>query len=685
MENYIPKEISWLSFNERVLQEAGKKENPILERIKFLGIYSNNLDEYFRVRVATLKRLSNFGKKSLEILGYKPSEVLIDINEIVLSQREQFEQAYQDILEDLKEHNIYIIDETQLDKSQGKFIKQYFYEKVRPRLMPIMLDQAIEFPSLKNDAIYFAIRMQGKKAKSENYALLDIPTKVLPRFIILPKKGKKTYIMFLDDIIRYRLREVFYMLDYDHFDAYTVKLTKDAELDINDDISESYVMSVAKSLKKRKEGLPVRFVYDNNIPDDLLNLLMKKLNFRKKDAMIPGGRYHNFKDLISFPDLGREELKLKPLSPVGHKDINPDKSILSAIRKKDIMLHFPYHSFDFFINLLREASIDPSVKSIKITVYRLAQISSVMNTLMNAARNGKAVTAIIELQARFDEEANIKWAQKLTDEGVKVIDGVPGLKVHGKIMLITRKEKKTLNNYAAVGTGNFNEDTAGTFCDDLLLTNDKKITNEVAKVFTFLEKNYKKDNYYHLIVSPFYMRNKLTRMIRNEIINANEGKKAFIYLKLNNLVDKQLIQLLYDASEAGVKVRLNVRGMNAAVAFKKGVSENIEARAIVDRYLEHTRVFWFYNGGEDKLFISSADWMTRNLDRRVEVTCPIYDKDIRKELIDILNIQWKDNVQARVLNEKLDNKYYRNNSKIKTRAQLAINDYLKKLHEEAFN
>ncbi len=676
MENYIPKEISWLSFNERVLQEAEKKENPILERIKFLGIYSNNLDEYFRVRVATLKRLSNIGKKSFEMLGYKPSDVLQEIQEIVLTQREKFEEAYQDILEDLKKHNIYIVNETQLDNTQGEYVKQYFDKKVRPRLMPIMLDHVVEFPSMKNDVIYFAIRLRSKKSKEDKYALMDIPTKVLPRFVILPKKGNNTYIMFLDDIVRYRLKEVFYMLDFQEFDAYTVKLTKDAELDITDDISESYVTSVAKSLKKRKEGLPVRFVYDQNIPVYLLNLLMKKLDFRKQDAMIPGGRYHNFKDLITFPDLGRKELKLKPLKSIKHRDIESEDSILAAIRKKDIMLHFPYHSFDYFNNLLREASIDPAVKTVKLTVYRLALNSSVINTLMNAARNGKSVTVIIELQARFDEEANIKWAQKLIEAGVKVIDGVPGLKVHAKLLLITRKEKKSLVNYVAVGTGNFNEDTATVYCDDLLLTTDKKISNEVVKICDFLDKNYKKYNYYHLVLAPFYMRNKMNHLIRKEIKSAKEGKKAFIYLKLNNLVDKQLIMLLYEASKAGVEIRLNIRGMYSAIAYKKDFSENIKARAIVDRYLEHSRIFWFHNDGDDKLYISSADWMTRNMERRVEITCPIYDKSIQKELMDILNIQWQDNVQARILNQKLNNKYYRNNSKTKTRAQLAIHEYL---------
>lgn len=680
MENYVPKEISWLSFNERVLQEAESQENPVLERIKFLGIYSNNLDEFFRVRVATLKRLANIGKKSHEILGYNPGDVLKAIQEIVLKQREKFENAYDLILKDLEEHNIHVINETTLNDEQSAFVEKYFHDKVHPRLMPIMLDQVMEFPSMKNDAIYFAIRLQSDSKKEDRYALMEIPANVLPRFIILPGKEEHIYIIFLDDIIRYQLHEVFYMLDFQHFEAYTVKLTKDAELDINDDISESYVTSIAKSLKKRREGSPVRFVYDHQIPPELLNFLMRKLEFKKHDTMIPGSRYHNFKDLISFPDLGRDELKLSPLSLVKHKDIPQKESLLEALKIKDIMLHFPYHSFDYFINLLREAAIDPAVKTIKLTVYRLAANSIIINTLVNAARNGKAVTVIIELQARFDEEANIKWTQKLTESGVKVIDGVPGLKVHAKLLQITRKDKRRMVNYAALGTGNFNEDTAKVFCDDLLLTTDKKITNEVVKVFNFLEKNYKKDNYYHLVLSPFYMRKKMIRLIRTEIKNAKEGKKAFIFLKLNNLVDEELIKLLYQASQANVEIRLYVRGMYSAVANKKGVSENIRARGIVDRFLEHSRIFWFHNSGDDKLFISSADWMTRNLDRRVEVTCPIYNKDIRKELMDIMEIQWQDNVKARILNKKLNNKFYAGDTEKKIQAQLAIHKYLSESH-----
>ena len=681
MENYIPKEISWLAFNERVLQEAENRGNPILERIKFLGICSNNLDEFFRVRVATLKRLSNIGKKSLEILGYDPVEVLKNIQEIVLQQRKKFESAYHVILQDLKKHNIHIINETGLNEEQGSFVEKYFNDKVRPRLMPIMLDQVIEFPSVKNDAIYFAIVLRSKDSVDDRYAIMEIPTNVLPRFIILPGNGESTYIIFLDDVIRYQLHKVFYMLNFQHFEAFTIKLTKDAELDINDDISESYVTSVAKSLKKRKEGLPVRFVYDQQIPKELLNLLMKKLDFKKHDTMMPGSRYHNFKDLIGFPDPGRNELKLEPLPPIKHKDIESEENILSAIRKKDILLHFPYHRFNYFVNVLREAAIDPAVKTIKLTVYRLAPASIVINTLVNAARNGKSVTVVIELQARFDEEANIKWTQKLTESGVKVIDGVPGLKVHGKILLITRKEKGRSVNYVAVGTGNFNEDSAKVFCDNLLMTTDKKISNEVVKVFNFLEKNYKKEDYYHLILSPFFMRKKMMRFIKNEIRIAEEGKKAFISLKLNNLVDMELIELLYEASRAGVEIRLNVRGMCSVVTNVKGVSENIKARAIVDRFLEHTRIFWFHNNGDDKLFISSADWMTRNLDRRVEVTCPVYNKSIRKELMDIIEIQWQDNVKARILNKKLNNKFYSDDSVTRIQAQLAIHKYLTKLHE----
>lgn len=680
-KSYIPKEISWLSFNERVLQEADNKEIPLIERFKFLGIYSNNLDEYFRVRVATLKRLSQFASKSKNILGYNPNSTLKKIQEIVLSQNVRFEKIYINLIQELDKHKIHIINEQQLNGEQSEFIKNFFHKEVRTRLMPFLIEKNSDLPNLIDDAIYLAIFLHKKETQRKRYALLEIPTNVLPRFILLPDQGEDKYVIFIDDIIRFGLREIFFIFDFDEFSAYTIKLTKDAELEIVDDISESYIDKLSRSLQQRKWGSPVRFIYDRDMPDDLLKILTKKLNFGPNDVVIPANRYHNFKDFMHFPNLGRKKFYYEPLVPIPHRDIQPGKSILSAIKKRDIMLFFPYHPFDHFIDLLREASIDPSVTSIQITLYRLARNSSVINALLNAIRNGKSVTTVVELQARFDEEANILWGNKLMEEGVKVIYGVPGLKVHSKLCLITRVRNEVTQRYAAVGTGNFNEDTAKIYTDHLLLTTDKKITNEVFKAFNFFNVNYKKDNFYHLVLSPFSLRNKMILLIENEIKNAINGKKAFIYLKLNNLTDSEIIKLLYEASNAGVTVRLIIRGMISIVPGLKDLSENIKAIGIVDRFLEHTRFMIFCNGGNEECFISSADLMTRNIEHRIEVTCPVFDKSIRNEMKQIFEIQWSDNVKARKLDSSLSNKFVKPGKNV-VRSQIEVYNYLKKINEK---
>jgi len=680
-KTYIPKEISWLSFNERVLQEAENKDVPLIERFKFLGIYSNNLDEFFRVRVSTLRKISQLGSKSKDILGYNPKATLKKIQEIVLHQNTRFEKTYKSLIQDLDKHNIHIINEKQLNQEQSDFVRRYFIQEVRTRLMPFLIEKDSELPNLIDDAIYLAIQLYNKETKKKRYALLEIPTDLLPRFIILPEKGDDKFIIFLDDIIRYGLRDIFFIFDFDEFSAYTIKLTRDAELEIADDISESYIDKISRSLQQRKWGSPVRFIYDRRMPDDLLNLLTKKLNFGPDDAVIPSDRYHNFKDFMHFPSLGKKKFYYEPMIPVSHREIQPGKSILSAIKKKDIMLYFPYHPFDHLIDLLREASIDPYVTSIQITLYRLARNSSVINALLNAVRNGKNVTTVVELQARFDEEANILWGKKLMDEGVKVIYGVPGLKVHAKLLLITRNKNDLLQRYAAIGTGNFNEDTARIYCDHLLLTTDIKITNEVFKAFNFFNVNYKKDNYYHLVLSPFSLRNKIILMIENEIKNAKAGKKAWISLKLNNITDYEVINYLYEASTAGVMVKLIVRGMISLVPGQKDISENIRAIGIVDRFLEHSRFMIFCNDGDEECYISSADLMTRNIDHRIEVTCPVFDKNIRNELKQIFQIQWNDNVKARKIDASLSNKFVKPEKK-QVHSQVEIYDYLKKVHEK---
>lgn len=672
---YIPKEISWLSFNARVLQEAANSEVPLLERFNFLGIYSNNLDEYFRVRVATLRRLSLFSSKAKNILGYSPKATLKSIQETVMIQNERFEATYAELLNELKKHRIHFVNEQQLDGDQAEFVGNYFRKEVRSRLMPLIISRENKLPNLTDDAIYLAVQLRNTETEKKRYALLEIPSsKILPRFVLLPGKKGIRYVIFLDDVIRWGLREIFSILPFDEISAYTVKVTRDAELEIADDISESYIDKISKSLQQRRKASPVRFVHDREMPPEFLKILSKKLNLGNDDVLMPGNRYHNFKDFMKFIGIEGRGLNYPKLVPVRHPALQYGRSILSVIRKRDIMLYFPYHPFDHLIDLLREASIDPAVTSIQITLYRLARNSSVINALMNAARNGKSVTTVVELQARFDEEANILWGNKLTDEGVKVIYGVPGLKVHSKLCLITRVKGEVTQRYAAVGTGNFNEDTASVYTDHLLLTSDKKITNEVFKAFNFFSANYRKDKFYHLLVSPFGLRNRLVALIENEIKNAKSGKEAWIRIKINNLTDEEIISKLYKAGDAGVQVNLIVRGMFSMAPGAKGVSENIRAISIVDRFLEHSRFMIFCNGGEELVYITSADIMPRNLDHRIEVTCPVWDPAIKQEISDVFSIQWNDNVKARILDAELSNRMVSNNG-TPVRSQTEIHGY----------
>ncbi len=672
---YIPKEISWLSFNARVLQEAANNEVPLLERFSFLGIYSNNLDEYFRVRVATLRRLSLFSNKAKSILGYSPKAALKIIQETVISQNGIFEKTYSELLGELKKRRIFFVNEEQLDETQTEFVANYFRKEVRSRLMPLIITRENKLPNLTDDAIYFAIQLRNSETDKKRYALLEIPSRtILPRFVLLPGKKGARYVIFLDDVIRWGLKEIFSILSFDEISAYTIKVTRDAELEIADDISESYIDKLSRSLQQRKKGNPVRFVHDREMPAEFLKILTKKMNLGSEDVIMPGNRYHNFKDFMKFIEIEGEGLNYPKLTPVRHPALHSGKSILSVIRKRDIMFYFPYHPFDHFIDLLREASIDPFVTSIHITLYRLARNSNVINALMNAARNGKNVTTVVELQARFDEEANIHWGNKLLDEGVKVIYGVPGLKVHSKLCLITRVKGEVTQRYAALGTGNFNEETARVYTDHLLLTADKKITNEVIKAFNFFSANYRKDKFYHLLVSPFGLRNKLLSLIDNEIKNAKAGGEAWIRIKINNLTDEEIISRLYKAGEAGVQVRLIVRGMFSMAPGAKGVSENIRAIGIVDRFLEHSRFMIFCSGGEEQIYITSADWMPRNLDRRIEVTCPVWDPALKKEINDIFEIQWNDNVKARILDADLSNRMVSNGEPL-LRSQTEIHRY----------
>ncbi|MCS6935254.1 MAG: polyphosphate kinase 1 [Chitinophagales bacterium] len=675
---YINREISWLSFNDRVLQEAADPNVPLLERLRFLGIFSNNQDEFFRVRIATLKRLITLGKRAKATLHYKPKKILNQVQKIVLQQGRKFEEIYEQIHNELAKKGIHIINEKQLNPEQGEFVKNYFNENVRHALVPIMLQQVKTFPELKDKAIYLAIRLSVKnKPHLKQFALAEIPTDVVNRFLILPNIGKNKYIILLDDVIRYNLREVFVSFPYNHIEAYTIKVTRDAELDIDNDISHSFLEKISKSVKARQKGAPVRFVYDKDIPRDLFEFIKSRMKLKKSDNILPGGRYHNFKDFMRFPKVGDDSLYYERLKPIPHKHLPTGVSMFDVLRKRDVMLHYPYQSFTHFLDLLREAAIDPYVRSIKITLYRVATKSLVINALINAAKNGKQVLAVVELQARFDEEANIKWAQQLQDEGIQVIYGVPGLKVHSKLCLITRYENGKLQHYANITTGNYNEQTAQVYADDSLLTHNPAITKEVEQVFEFFERNYKVFPYKHLILSPIATRQKFTKLIENEIEFARKGEPAEIFIKMNSLVDEEMIDKLYKASRAGVKIRAIVRSICALIPGVPGMSDNIEVISLVDKFLEHSRIFIFRNGGNELYFISSADWMTRNLDYRVETGCPIYDKNIQRELRQIMEIQWSDNTKTRIIDAKLSNRLRQTPSTRKIRAQEAIYEMLK--------
>lgn len=653
---YINKEISWLAFNGRVLQEAADPSVPLVERLKFLGIFSSNLDEFFRVRVATLKRLADLGGKAKKIIGESPKKILQQIQEIVLEQTATFDRLYEDLLRELAAEQVFLLDETRLEPEQKAYLHDFFNRAIRPSLVPLLIDRIAEFPALRDHSIYLAVQM-SERAKAENlhYALIRVPTDKLSRFVLLPSRGEQKCIILLEDIIRLCLPDIFSFFDYENFRAYTIKVTRDAELDFEDEFSKTYVEKIQDSLRKRKIGRPVRFVYDREMPRPYLAFLVQRLGLGASDAFLPGGKCHNFKDFMKFPDLGRDHLVYPPFSPQVHPDLRQQKSLLAAIKRKEILLHFPYQSFGSFIDLLRESAIDPEVESIKVTIYRLARDSHIVNALVNAVKNGKKVTVVMELQARFDEAANLEWADMMREEGVKVIYGVPGLKVHPKVCLVTRKEKGRPVHYAALGTGNFNEDTAGLYTDHMLLTCDRRLTKDVVKLFEFFENQYRIGNFRHLLVAPFQMRSQVKRLIRNEIKSALAGEEAWVLLKLNNLADREMVGLLYEASRAGVKIRMIVRSMFSLLPGVNGLSENIEAVSIVDRFLEHSRICIFANRGAEKVLIGSADWMSRNFDRRAEVMCPIYDPVLKQELKDYFEIQWQDNVKARALNPPLKN------------------------------
>ena len=670
----INREVSWLGFNERVLQEAADIRNPTIERLRFLGIFSNNRDEFFRVRVATVKRRIQLEKKEFDLIEGDPVKLMDRIQKTTIKQQKSLHRIYVEIIKQLEDEQIFLINETQLNETQRKFTKKYFSEKVYPTLVPIMLSNGRNFPYLKDKSIYFAIKMKRKDSGKSKYALIELPSSI-PRFVQLPADEKNKYLIIMDDIIRFNIQEMFGIYGYDEVEAFTIKLTRDAEIDLDDDVSKSFIQSMLKGVSDRKKGQPVRFLYDSKISDELLEYLIKKLKVGKGDNLIAGGRYHNFKDFIGFPNIGSEALEFKKRPPVRHPDLEAYKSIFKVVVKKDVLLHYPYQTYNHLIDFLREAALDPKVKVIKISLYRVAKNSKVINALINAAKNGKDVSVVMELQARFDEEANIKWANELSNEGIKVAFGYRGLKIHSKICYISRRDGNNYKDYAHIGSGNFNESTAKSYTDMSLLTCNPDITDEVRRVFDLMEGNFTPYNYKHLLVSPINMRTRLVRLINTEIRNAKAGKVAYIYLKVNNLIDPDIIVELYQASKEGVEIKLNVRGICGVKSGLKRISENIESISILGAFLEHNRVFIFGNNGEPKTFIGSADIMERNLDRRIEITTPIYDLDLQKEIRDIFDLQWKDNVKARILDSQSLNKYVDGGKKTKVDSQNELYKY----------
>jgi len=694
---FIDREKSWLSFNGRVLQEAADKNVPLLDRLRFIGIFSNNLDEFFRVRFAAIRRLNLSGISGEKFLGGISSDKLLkEITDIVIKQQAESLRILTIIEKELEKANIFRINEKEIENDQEEFIKDLFIQKVSPALVTIILNDLAEFPTLKDSSGYLAIKMVMKpKAKTSilnitkpkreiRYAIIEIP-KTINRFVVLPSKGEKQYLIMLDDVIRYNLNNIFNIFNYESISANMIKITRDAQLEIDSDLSKSMLEKISSSVKDRRIGDVVRFVYHESIEKDTLKFFLSKMHVNETDSLIPGGKYHNRRDYMDFPNLGRFDLLYQSNPQLPVKGLSLEGSILDKIREKDYLVNAPYQSFSYIIKFLREAALDPKVTAIKITLYRLSKNSQVISSLINAAKNGKKVTVQIELQARFDEASNIFYAEQMQTEGIELIFGIKGLKVHSKICLVERLENEKINRYGLISTGNFNESTAKIYTDITLFTAHQEILKDVSKVFDFFEVNYRLHRYKHLIVSPHYSRSRLNRLIDKEITYAKLGNEAFIKLKMNSLSDKKLIDKLYEASRVGVKIQLQIRGICSLIPGVKGMSENIEAISIVDNYLEHSRIFIFNNNGNPDIFISSADFMTRNLDGRVEVTCPIYDTEIKQEILDNFNLGWQGNVKARIHSENLDNKYRVRGANPVFRAQLETYNYYKIKNEEAPN
>ena len=682
---YVDRDLSWMYFNRRILQEA-TRPIPLLERLSFLGIYSNNLDEFFRVRIATLSRIAECEDKSIKKESEHASQLIKQITKLNNRYAKEYEEAIHEVTAALRNENIFLLKDNELSEDQQQFVRQFFRQKLSGFTNPVWLSAVKELTEATDDNIFLAVKLHTEGRKTPEYALIELPVAVCGRFIHLPDKEGRSYLMYLDDVIRFCLPMIFGGMGFTHYEAYAFKFTKDAEMEIDNDLRNGMLQKISKGVKSRRKGDALRVIYDAAMPKDMLKRVMNKLNLDKLDTVLAGGRYHNHKDLMSFPDCGRKDLKYPEWSPIIKKELDENVSLLNLIQQRDRYIHVPYHSFDYYIRVLQEAAISKNVKSIKTTLYRLAKSSKVVNALINAARNGKKVTVVIELLARFDEASNISWSKLMQDAGVHVIFGVEGLKVHSKVTHIGMKQGPDV---ACISTGNFHEGNARIYTDYMLMTAARGIVSDVANVFNFIEKPYSPIKFRELLVSPNEMKKKFLRLIDEEIRNKQVGKPAYIRMKVNHITDPVMVKKLYEASAAGVPVDIVLRGNCSLVTGVPGVSETIRINGIIDRYLEHSRIFIFAAGGEEKCFIGSADWMPRNLDNRIEVVTPVYDPDIKADLRTVVDFGLRDTCQGRIVDGRGENLPWKTEDGARFRSQeelyrhyLALEERERDVHQD---
>lgn len=648
-KRYVERDVSWMYFNHRILQEAQKENIPLLERLSFLGIYSNNLDEFFRVRMASLSRLLESDNKEVRRQHDTIRKTMAKINKLNSAYSQEYTSAIDHVFDCLEKHNIRMLDETQLNDEQKRFLTNFFHERLNGYTSPIWYSEIGEIGQLEDNRIYLLVRKtditSGSSRPKSSLAIIKVPDRENGRFIKLPSSDGFDNIMYLDDVVRYCLPLIFIGFKPAVFESYSFKFTKDAEMEMDNDSDYGVLEKIAKGVSSRRHGEPVRLIYDKSMPKEMKKKLMSKLNVSKLDVSLGSSRYQNHKDLMGFPDCGHDELKYPKWAHVMKPEFLAQESILDQIRRKDLFIHVPYHSFDGYIRLLREAALKPEVKTIKTTLYRLAKDSKVVKALICAARNGKKVTAVVELLARFDEESNIRWSKRMQEEGINVIYGVEGLKVHSKLLYI----ESTKGSIACVGTGNFHEGNAKVYTDYLMMTARKSIVAEVKKVFDFIDRPFSQFRFRELMVSPNSMKTRIISLIDKEIKNARSGREAWIKMKINHITEPDVVEKLYAASKAGVKIDIVLRGNCSLVTSRQGLCGNIHAVGIIDRYLEHSRILIFGNAGNPKFFIGSADWMPRNLLNRIEVMAPVYDEDMKKDLMRTVDYGLRDTTNGRIV------------------------------------